>query len=425
MNSEPRKKPRSRAKPVAPEGQGRGRLSKLRVQQLELEAQNEALVATQEKLERALEETDRRRDEFLTVLAYQLRNPLAPIRHSLFVLTRSTPDAEQRRLAEQVLERQVTHLTRLIDDLLDVTPITHGKVHLQREPIELRGLVRHGIEEHRASFDAAGIRLEVDLDPEDLWIDGDPARLTQVLGSLLSNARKFTAAGGTVLVRLALRSGSAALIVRDDGVGIPPPRLAHIFEPFRQLPDATHRARGGLGLGLAMAKGIVEAHGGTVDVRSEGPGMGTEVTVQIRLDVAPAHATVYLKPPPGTKRRVLIIEDNVDAAESLKEVVALGGHEVWVALDGPAGMYLARTHRPEIVICDIALPGMDGYEIARAFRADEALRSTYLVAVSGYGRIEDRRGAAVAGFNQHVTKPPSPDALDRILAEAPIAWRSP
>lgn len=422
MNAEGRKKPRAAAKSSA---EPRGRRHTVKLRPSEPVKKNPDTASAQERLERALEETDRRRDEFLTVLAYQLRNPLAPIRHSLFVLTRSTPDADQRRLAEQVIERQVMHLTRLIDDMLEVTPISRGTIQLQREPVELRSLVRATLEDHRASFDAAGIRVDVELDPDDLWIDADPRRLTQVISSLLSNAKQFTPAGGTVAVRLAPRSGSASLVIRDDGVGIPAARLPHVFEPFRQGPDGHQHTRAGLGLGLPMVKGIVDMHGGTVAVRSDGAGAGTEVTVGLPLDVVPAQTATYSRPPPGAKRRVLVIEDNIDAAEALRQLLVLGGHEVWVAHDGPAGLYLARAYRPEIVICDLALPGMDGYEVARTFRADEGLRGAYLVAVSGYGRLQDRRGASMAGFNLYVTKPPSPEALERLLAEAPAAPRAP
>jgi two-component system CheB/CheR fusion protein len=424
MTAEARKKTSHRAKPVsAPESQRGLQLRKLQVDQLE--AQNEALLAEQARLLKVLRETERRGDEFLTVLGYQLRNPLAPIRHSLFVLTRSGTDIEQRRLAEQVIERQVTHLTRLIDDLLDVTPVSRGTIQLQCESVEIRALVRNAVEEHRPTFEAAGIHLDVELDPEDLWVDGDPARLAQVLGSLLSNAKRFTPAGGAVVVRLVQRSRNVAFVVRDDGVGILAARLEHIFEPFRQAPDGARSARGGLGLGLALVKRIVELHGGTVSVHSDGPGLGTEAAVVLPLDVPPAQRTVYLRPPPGTKRHVLVIEDNVDSAEALKQLMMLGGHEVWVAHDGPEGLRLARAFRPDVVICDISLPGMNGYEVARAFRADEDLRGTYLVAISGYAGIEDRRGAAVAGFNRHMTKPSSPEMFERLLDEAPIACRTP
>jgi two-component system, chemotaxis family, CheB/CheR fusion protein len=399
----------------------------------ELRRQNEALRAALDeaeaalaRVETALREKDRRKDEFLVVLSHELRSPLTPLRSSLAVLSRTNLTSEEARGAYAVMNRQVSHLGRLVDDLLDVTRIAKGSTQLRCEPVHLTSLVRHTVEDHRTTFTAAGIQVETRIDATPMWVHGDPARLVQVISNALGNAKKFTSPGGRVTVTLAAGDRgpdvepTAVLRVRDTGVGIAPRELDGIFEPFTRRPQPISRARGGLGLGLAMVKGLVELHRGTVRIESEGLGRGAELTITLPLH-APTADGAPKEPRPTRCRRVLIIEDNVDAADTLKEVLMLGKHDVRVAYDGPAGLALAREFRPEIVICDIGLAEMDGYDVARAIRADAVLRSAYLVALSGYARLEDRRRAAVAGFNQHLAKPPSLDALDRVLEEAPPA----
>jgi two-component system CheB/CheR fusion protein len=368
--------------------------------------------------EQALRDADRRKDEFLGVLSHELRNPLAPIRNGIFLLAQSDTTPEQAARAHAIIDRQVTHLTRLIDDLLDVTRIRRGKIQLQQERVELSELVRKTLEDQRSSFEHSGVGLEANFEPEAMWLSADAARVTQVLSNLLGNAEKFTPRGGVVTVDLHTNGTKAVLRVHDTGAGIAPAVLEHLFEPFAQAPQTMDRARGGLGLGLTMVKGLVELHGGTVTIFSAGAGLGTEVTVLLPLDTAPTNMAAKGVRGSSFSRRVIVIEDNVDGADTLKDALAFFGHDVRVAYDGATGLERARAFQPEVVLCDIGLPGMDGYAVARAFRADEGLKRTYLVALSGYARPEDRQRASAAGFDRHVAKPPNLETLDRLLSEA-------
>jgi two-component system CheB/CheR fusion protein len=370
--------------------------------------------------ESALRDVDRRKDEFLAMLSHELRNPLGAIRNSLSVLSRAR-DAEQAARSRSIIDRQVSLLTRIVDDLLDVTRIARGKIELQRERIELAELVRRTLDDHRLSFEAAGIRLEGRFEAGQFWIDADPSRLEQVLGNLLANAEKFTPRGGEVQVSLR-RDGDrrVALRVRDTGAGIEPDVLPHVFESFVQAPQTMDRSRGGLGLGLSMVRGLIELHGGAVAVASEGAGRGTEVTIRLPTERPPTHSDVEAaRGDPGPERRILVIDDNTDNADTMREALEQDGHDVRVAYDGPAGIELARSFRPEVVICDIGLPDMDGYAVARAFRADDALKDTPLVAVSGYTRPEDLRRAREAGFDRHLAKPVLLEDLERVISEVP------
>jgi PAS domain S-box-containing protein len=371
------------------------------------------------RTEQALREADRRKDDFLAMLSHELRNPLGPLRSSLFVLDNVDPTSQQALDARAIIDRQVTHLSRLVDDLLDVTRITRGKIELQREGIELAELVRRTVADHRVGFEARGIRLEARLEPGPFWLDADPARLIQIASNLLGNAQKFTPAGGTVSVSVEARGPQVALRVRDTGAGIAPELIPGLFEPFTQAPQTMERGRGGLGLGLAMVKGLVELHGGTVQLASEGAWRGTEAVVLLPLAGAPARSAGGAEPRPGPGRRVLVIEDNVDAAATLGKALGLMGHDVRVTHLGALGLELSRTFRPAAVICDLGLPKMDGYAVAAAFRADPVLREARLIALSGYARPEDRRRAAAAGFDHHVAKPPRLEELRRLIDDAP------
>ena len=372
--------------------------------------------------ETALREADRRKTEFLGMLSHELRNPLAPIRNSLYVLERATPGGEQACRAQAIIARQVDHLTRLVDDLLDVTRISRGKVQLQRQAVELNALVRRTVEDHRPVFSANGVSLDVQALAGPLWVEGDVVRLAQVVGNLLQNASKFTERGGRVSVVLDEDPAAArgVIQVKDTGVGISPELLAHLFEPFMQADRTLDRSMGGLGLGLALVKGLVELHGGEVEARSEGAGKGAEFTVRLPLRAERAVHEGRL-PAAGARRsrRVLIIEDNVDAADSLREVLGFGQHQVEVALSGDEGIHKAQAFRPEVILCDIGLPGIDGYAVARAMRADPVLRGIYLVALSGYASPEDLDRARQAGFDRHLAKPAQLEKLEEILAAAP------
>jgi PAS domain S-box-containing protein len=370
-------------------------------------------VTEQWRTEQALRDADRRKSDFLAVLSHELRNPLAPIRNSAYVLEHAEPGGPQARRAAEVIERQTRQLTRLVDDLLEVTRVAQGKIRLKRELLELNALVRRCGEDHRPTFADAGVSLSVEVPESPVHVNGDPARLAQVIGNLLANAVKFTEPGGHVLLVLEALAQRAQVRVRDDGVGIPAELLPRVFDPFVQGDGTIDRARGGLGLGLAVLKGLVALHGGRVRAHSDGPGRGTEFVVE--LPAAPVsqerRGLKRQRAASETARRVLIIEDNADTAGTLKDVLELQGHDVAVASTGPEGIEKARTLKPDVVLCDIGLPTIDGLEVGRTLRADPSLASTRLVAVSGHALPEDVERARDAGFDRHVAKPVDPEEL--------------
>jgi PAS domain S-box-containing protein len=376
---------------------------------------------------RLLAEADRSKDEFLAVLSHELRNPLAPIKNSLHVLDRAPPGGPQARNAHAVIARQVDHMTRLVSDLLDVSRITRGMLTVQRERTDLAAVVRRTLEDHRSVFVARGIELRGEQPTGPVWVDGDAARLGQALGNLLHNAAKFTREGGSVSVTLREEGRTAVLRVRDTGVGIPPDLLGRIFLPFTQADRTLDRSAGGLGLGLALVRSVVELHGGEVSARSDGSGEGAEfgIALPTEAEAAPSAAAglaaAAALEPARRRRRVLVIEDNPDTAESLKQALELGEHEVAVAFDGARGLELARSFQPEVVLCDIGLPGIDGYDVARAIRSDDALRGVALVALSGYALPADLERAKDAGFDRHLAKPADLAVLERLLAELPVS----
>jgi two-component system CheB/CheR fusion protein len=370
----------------------------------------------------ALAEVDRNKNHFLAVLSHELRNPLAPIANSLYILDHAAPGGAQAHRALAVIGRQVGQLARLVDDLLDVTRISRNKIPLQRQRLELNLLMRRAIDDHSFRFEKNGVRIEVALGPEPVFVNGDSNRLAQIVGNLLQNAAKFTGPGGHTRVSVDSEAKQAVVRVADTGVGMGPEMLARLFQPFVQAETGLDRGKGGLGLGLALVKGLVDLHGGEITAHSLGLGQGAEFVVRLPLALDESAADGPMRsdtPVPGGRRRVLIIEDNADAADSLREALELSEHEVEVAHDGPAGIAKARKRIPDVVFCDIGLPGMDGFDVARAFRADEALKATYLVALSGYALPEDVQRASQAGFDQHLAKPPNLDTLERALARAP------
>ncbi|MBI5542928.1 MAG: response regulator, partial [Deltaproteobacteria bacterium] len=299
--------------------------------------------------------------------------------------------------------------------------ISRNKIQLQRQTLELNELVRRAMEDQRSLFEKAEVRLELQPAPRPVFVSADWNRLAQVLGNLLQNAAKFTGRGGEARITIQADEARKRAVIRvaDTGVGMTPEMVERLFQPFSQADSTLDRSKGGLGLGLALAKGLVELHGGEVTAQSAGPGKGAEFVVRIPLALEEA-----APPQPGERaasgrRRVLIIEDNIDAADSLREVLEFDEHEVAAAYNGPAGIAKAREFRPDVVLCDIGLPGMDGYEVARAFRADEGLKGIYLVALSGYALPEDLQRAQDAGFDCHLAKPPSLEKLEQILAKVP------
>jgi PAS domain S-box-containing protein len=371
-----------------------------------------------ERLLAALREADQRKDEFLGMLSHELRNPLTPIRNSLGLLNRTAPGGEQDRRARVVIDRQLNQLTRLVDDLLDVTRISRGKIRLQQSRLDFVELVRQTVDDHRTLLE--GRELAVDLPAGSLWVVGDGTRLAQAIGNLLQNAAKFTPKGSKVSVSLACIDGQAVVQVADSGMGIEPDLLPRLFEPFAQGERSLARTHGGLGLGLSLVKGLIELHGGTVKGTSEGPGKGARFTLALPLDLQPRPAPEASAPPPvaGRGLKVLVIEDNVDAADSLAAFLDSDGYEVMVSYAARDGIAKAHTFKPHVLLCDVGLPDMSGYDVARAFRGDAALKDVLLVALTGYAGPEDQHRAADSGFQRHFPKPPDLPALESLLGAA-------
>jgi PAS domain S-box-containing protein len=380
-------------------------------------------ITDQHRMQEALLEADRRKNEFMAVLSHELRNPLAPIRNSVYILERATPGGDQARRALTVIDRQTRQLARLVDDLLDVTRITQNKIHLQRQTLELNDVVRHTVEDQRTLFDKAEVILELHPAPGPVFVNADWNRLAQIVGNLLQNAVKFTDRGG--IARVSVHGDTAekrAIIqVTDTGMGMAPEIISRLFQPFIQADSSIDRTKSGLGLGLALVKGLVELHGGEVTAHSDGLGKGAQFEVRLPLVAVEKNAPRQNDSESATRRRrrVLIVEDNIDAADSLREALEFDDHEVAVAYNGPDGLAKARQFRPEVLLCDIGLPGMDGYQVARAFRADDALKGAFLVALTGYARPEDLAQAHQAGFEHHLAKPPSLEKLEKLLADIP------
>ena len=374
-------------------------------------------LAAREELTRELALADRRKDEFLAMLGHELRNPLAAITSALELL-RLGAGSRERLLA--VLDRQAGQLRRLVEDLLDLARITRGDIPLRSEPADLVAIVEGAARGATPQVEAKGHELVLELPSEGVKIEGDPVRLEQVVINLLGNAVKYTPAGGRIEVRLVLEGDDAVLTVRDNGVGIPASLLPHVFEPFTQAERSLDRSQGGLGIGLTLVQRIVQMHGGSVAASSGGAGSGTELVV--RLPVRDAGAPGQAPPAAGQTApplRLLLVDDHPDAAESLGELLRLQGHEVDVAHDGPAALESARHRPPDVVLLDLGLPGMDGYEVARRLRGEAAAERAraLVVALTGYGSAEDRRRSRESGIDHHLVKPVDLAELGRLLAE--------
>jgi two-component system CheB/CheR fusion protein len=374
-------------------------------------------VTERKRVEETLREADRRKDEFLAMLAHELRNPLTPIDNAAQMLRMVARDEPRIAMARDIIERQVSHMSRLIDDLLDVSRITRGLIELRRERLRISEVITLAVEASRAGIDAADHALAVDVGPE-VWVLGDPARLVQVVTNLLGNAAKFTPRGGRISLCVTQENGNTAISVVDTGVGIPKEAQDRIFELFQQENVSLERAQGGLGIGLTLVKRLVEMHGGRVRVASDGPGKGTEFTVVLpTLDASAVKSPAEPRaaaPEPVRPLRVLIVEDHPDAAESFKVLLELRGHDVRLARDGLTALRVFEEFDPQVAFVDLGLPGIDGFEVARRVRADGSRRAT-LVALSGYGRDEDKRRAAAAGFDEHMTKPVDHGRVQELL----------
>jgi signal transduction histidine kinase/ActR/RegA family two-component response regulator len=370
-------------------------------------------ITARKQAEEALREADRRKDEFLAMLAHELRNPLAPIRSGLDLLAlgQVTPEVIE------LMRRQVENLVRLVDDLLDVSRIMRGKVQLRREPVELAHVVNRAAEMARPLIDAQHHQFTRSLPPDPVWLDADPVRLAQVISNLLNNAAKYTERGGHIWLIAEEENGRVVIQVRDTGAGLDADLLPRIFEIFTQAERSIDRSQGGLGIGLTVCKSLVEMHGGTISARSEGPGRGSEFTVRLpilrqaeRPLAPPAAATTT------SRRRVLIVDDNAAAARMLSLLLStFGGHEIQIAHDGPEALEIVERFQPELVLLDLGLPRMDGYEVARRLRERPEFKDVVLAALTGYGAEEDRRRSQEAGFDEHLTKPPDLDGLQKLF----------
>jgi signal transduction histidine kinase/ActR/RegA family two-component response regulator len=406
----------------------RSELQQLQQANRALAAQVEALTAENDRrrrAEQALLSADRRKDEFLAILAHELRNPLAPLANAVEILERIGPrDRELVRMRE-LIGRQVRHLTRLVDDLLDVSRIAQGKISLRSEPVELGALVRRAIELHVPDVRAHGHELVVDLPDSPVAVTGDPARLTQAVTNLISNAVKYTPGGGRIEVRLTAADGAAAIVVRDNGIGIEADRLEHVFDLFSQgsVKALREPAQDGLGIGLSLVKRLVQMHRGEVAARSDGPGCGCEFTIRLPLraaDRVPRRDNPGLLPRNALAgRRVLVVDDAEDCRESLAEVLRIAGADARTAVDGVAGLEAVEEFGPEVVLLDIRMPRMDGYETARRLRAGAHGDELFLIALTGWGQPEHVEASKLAGFDDHVTKPVD---IDELLAR--IAGRA-
>jgi CheY-like chemotaxis protein len=377
---------------------------------------NARLYEESRRLVERLSEADRRKDEFLATLSHELRNPLAPLRNSVQLLRMQEAADPGAAPIHQLMDRQVDHLVRLVDDLLEVSRISRGTFELRRERVELATVVRNAVDTSNPLIHGAGHQLTVSLPREALWLDGDPVRLAQILANLLNNAATYTEHGGRISVRAWREDGHALIAVRDNGTGIAAEALPRLFQMFHRGSASSRRNPSGLGIGLSLARGLAEMHGGTITVKSEGPGQGSEFTVRLPLAASqPAQALDRGPDDVLPPRRILVVDDNRDAADSMGLVLARAGAEVEVVHDGATALDRVERFHPALVLLDIGMPGMDGYEVARRIRARPALQGIQLVALTGWGQAEDRLRSREAGFDHHLIKPAGIDELCALL----------
>jgi PAS domain S-box-containing protein len=372
--------------------------------------------------ERALLEADRRKDEFLATLAHELRNPLAPIRNAVRILDSDAADERQRKWGREVIARQVYRMSLLLDDLLDVSRITRGQLELKKDYVDLKSVIGIAVETARPLIDAKQHKLSVVLPAENIKLEADPLRLSQVIGNLLTNAAKYTDPEGSIALTARLENTELVIVIRDDGIGLPEEVIPGLFTMFSQVNSAIDRAEGGLGIGLALVKGLVALHGGRVEVRSEGLGRGSEFIVHLPHKVlAPSAARVEVESTGAANANVirrglvLVADDNRDAADSLSMVLRFVGYEVVTAFNGAEALELGARARPRAAIIDIGMPGMSGHEVARRMRLEAWGKNAVLVALTGWGQEQDRQAAIAAGFDEHLTKPVDPDDVERVL----------
>jgi len=371
-----------------------------------------------------LREDDRRKDEFLATLAHELRNPLAPIRNAIQLLKAKGPPDPELSWSREVIDRQVQHMTRLLDDLLDISRISHNKLELRKETVELAKVIAHAVETSRSMIEEGGHELSLELAQEPVLVRVDPVRMAQVFSNLLSNAAKYTTTGGHIRI-IAERKGSDVVVaVRDNGLGISPEILPYVFDMFSQAPRMLEGSQGGLGIGLSLVRSILELHGGNIEARSEGPGKGSDFIVHLPLVVEPmvapqTQSVQEFEPRDVISRRILVADDLKDSADTLAMMLRALGHEVHTAYDGEEAVLAARRLRPEIVLLDIGMPKQNGYEACRQMRAESWGKSLFLIALTGWGQEDDRAKTEDAGFDAHLVKPADPATIIRLLETIP------
>ena len=368
--------------------------------------------------EEALRKADKRKNEFLAMLGHELRNPLAPIRGALDIMQRVEPPNAPVKWAREVIDRQFTRLTRLVDDLLDVSRIVHGKISLRETPLEIKTVIKQAVEGSLPFIESRQQILSVYIPEDTLWIKGDPIRLEQVISNLLNNASKYSEVGGRIQVRVEASEKWVTIRVQDNGMGIPPETMPYIFDLFAQADHSLARTQGGLGIGLTVVKRLVEMHGGRVEADSQGTGYGAEFVIHLPRLQAPTHTEDEAppsSPAPGNSVRILVVDDNHDAADTMAMILSLEGFTVTTAFDGATALAEAASFEPHVVLLDIGMPGMDGYAVARALRARENTKSSIIIALTGYGQPGDQTRAETAGFTDHLTKPINTDLLYTVL----------
>jgi len=396
----------------------------------ELERANRSLqseVAERARAEQALKEADRHKDEFLAMLAHELRNPLAPILNALQLMRmKPMPDPQLSRCRD-VIERQLSHLTRLVDDLLDVARITRGRINLSPEPIELAALIARAVETVQPLIQERGHKFTTEIPAGTLRVNGDPLRLTQALGNVLGNAAKYTERGGRITLTVCPQGTDVEIRVHDSGIGIPAEVLPRIFDLFTQLDRRSDHPHSGLGIGLALVRRLLEMHDGTITAHSEGTGLGSEFLIRLPLLLETTQSangrqsSTRIDGAPPVRRRILVADDNADALETLATVLELGGHEVFSAANGSLALESAERHLPEVALLDIGMPLLDGYEVARRIRAQAWGKRITLVALTGWGQDSDRRRSQEAGFDSHLVKPLDLEKLTQLLARLPAS----
>jgi PAS domain S-box-containing protein len=374
----------------------------------------------QKRVRRELEEADTRKNEFLALLAHELRNPLGPIRHAVKILRARTPTPDEVEWATSIIHRQAEHMSRLVEDLLDVARITRGTIELRRDRIEIGTILKTAVEASTALVERSRHKLHVSYPSEPLWVEGDTTRLTQVVANLLDNAAKYTDTGGRIWLTGEREGDEAVIRVKDTGIGIPSEMLPRIFDMFTQASMSPERTQGGLGVGLSLVERLVKLHGGTVTAYSSGAGRGSQFTIRLPLAAAQQPPSVERRAPRDqlesvNRCRVLVVDDNVDSVDSLAMLLRMMGHEVATANDGEVALTAADEFRPDVAILDIGLPKVNGYDLAKQLREKEWAKDVVLVALTGWGQEQHRRRSQESGFNHHLTKPVELEVLQQIL----------